>query len=280
MARLPRVKAVPKAGRSARTARRYMDKKSPEYQAVLDAVKTLVEKEGWDIAGTALAEAQTDYCLESYEKEHGVQEGDSMFSGSIAQLLGTDDELPQHFPGGDHDDLWLQNGEVVRFSTQPYGPISEEKLRKMLDFCETHCLEMTISARSYHFPGRTLFIDVARKEARPGPQLKDIRRKIKAITTLSGKLYHKWDNDPKKMAVLLEQAASLDEQCRPPKGGVAVGRLLKFEVVGGKAYYLIDQVTAEKVHCEWIHNGNQLMSDAVDDDGWCLRTVAERALKR
>lgn len=145
---------------------RFERRPSTRYQRVVDAIEALAQAEGWDMAERAIAEAlDYPYILE-YQEKHGVRQGEAIGSGGLNRLTGTRDMTfgGVSFPGSDHTDVWLKDGKVARVSEQPYGPITDTRLREMLAFCEKHALRMRISARSFHFAGHTLLIDIVRED--------------------------------------------------------------------------------------------------------------------
>ncbi len=73
--------------------------------------------------------------------------------------------VPERLPGADHDGLWLRNGKPWAWTTQPYD-LDQRSLRAMLDFCDAHDLEMTVSGGSWHFLGRTVLVVISRREDR------------------------------------------------------------------------------------------------------------------
>lgn len=61
---------------------------------------------------------------------------------------------------------------------------------------------------------------------------------------------------------------------------VAPGRYLRFQIADGEVYYLVDRVEGDRVHCQWIANSDEYEADAVDGDGWTMRSIAERSIQR
>jgi hypothetical protein len=79
---------------------------------------------------------------------------------------------------------------------------------------------------------------------------------------------------------LHEAINALDRDSGP---GLAVGHLLHFHAGDGDVTYIIDRIEESdphRVHCAWIANGDGYEADAVDSDGYCLRSVAEAQLRR
>ena len=165
----PRIPLVTPTEQEDRTSRQFNRIPSAAYTHVIKAIVNLAKVEGWDNAERAIAEAVGLSYLHEYEKRHDVRQGKSGGSGGLARLVGTDIDVGLPFPSGDHSDLWIRDGNVARASEQPYGPIDDTQLREMLAFCEKHALRMRISARSYHFAGRTLMIDLVREDEKLMP---------------------------------------------------------------------------------------------------------------
>jgi hypothetical protein len=62
--------------------------------------------------------------------------------------------------------------------------------------------------------------------------------------------------------------------------GLAVGRFLRFQVAESEAEYLIDRIEGERVHVQWLPNADERWADAVDSEGYVLRSVAAAQLAR
>ena len=148
---------------------RFERKPSSTFIQVVQSIQKLAKVEGWHIAERAVADAIGLHYLTSYEERYDVRQAKSEGRGGLARLAGTDIDRGLPFPSQDHSDLWLRDGHVARASEQPYGPIDDTQLRAMLAFCKKHALRMSISARSYHFAGRTLMIDLVREDRKLMP---------------------------------------------------------------------------------------------------------------
>jgi len=83
-------------------------------------------------------------------------------------------------------------------------------------------------------------------------------------------------NDNDKWDALQEAVEELDERAGP---GLVVGKYITFNVADSEALYIIDEIKDQVVHCIWIANLDEREADAVDEDGWCLRSVAERKIR-
>ena len=71
----------------------------------------------------------------------------------------------------DHPELWIRDGEAVRFTFHPYG-LGAPDLAGLVDWCRERGLDFEISADSWHFPHHTLLVEIATEEelAERGPQ--------------------------------------------------------------------------------------------------------------
>jgi hypothetical protein len=104
----------------------------------------------------------------------------------------------------------------------------------------------------------------------------EIRRLVARADELSqqdGHDFDAWD-------ALHEAIEALDAHSGP---GLAVGRQLHFNVADGVVFYIVDRIEESdphRVHCAWIANSDGYEADAVDSDGYCLRSIAERQLRR
>jgi hypothetical protein len=62
-------------------------------------------------------------------------------------------------PGKDHLSEWVQNDKTTKIVMQPYN-LSYEAMKEMVEYCEKRGLRADISADSWHFPGRTIRVDI------------------------------------------------------------------------------------------------------------------------
>lgn len=108
--------------------------------------------------------------------------------------------------------------------------------------------------------------------------LTEIRRLVaeaERISTLD------WNDETSDAYDALHEALdALDKRAGP---GLAVGRVLHFHAGDGLVDYLIDRIDDSdplRVHCAWVANSDEYTADAVDGDGFCLRSVAEAQIRR
>jgi hypothetical protein len=73
---------------------------------------------------------------------------------------------------------------------------------------------------------------------------------------------------------------AVKELDRRAGSGLAIGKYLTFQVADGEALYIIDEIKDQVIHCIWIANLDEREAEAVDGDGWCLRSVAEAKIRR
>ena len=74
---------------------------------------------------------------------------------------------------------------------------------------------------------------------------------------------------------IIAQAEAFDRAAGP---GLAVGRMVWFEAYDGREMYLVDGIGDEQVHVVHIPIRRGIQADAVDDAGWCLRSVVEKKI--
>ncbi|HHU98212.1 MAG TPA: hypothetical protein GXX67_13295 [Petrimonas sp.] len=87
----------------------------------------------------------------------------------LTHLLGlrpTKEGYLLHPHGCDHPSLWVDENNVPQvFVFQPYQ-LSYEEIAKNVELCESHGLEMNISAtNSWHCAGKTLLVEITKKGA-------------------------------------------------------------------------------------------------------------------
>lgn len=104
---------------------------------------------------------------------------------------------------------------------------------------------------------------------------------IQCLADQAARLCEQWkpgSDDLDEWDTLHEAVYELDEQVGP---GLAVGKYLSFQVADGEALYIIDEIRDQVVHCTWIAaDPDERQADAVDSNGWCLRSVAEQKIGR
>lgn len=146
------------------TGRDFVDKPSDIYQQVVEIIKILIEHEGLDTTYRAFAEAawrriQTEVTVGLKPK--------GLAHVCLYRLLGRKRcpdtlenpcDAPQ-IPGSDHVSEWTQNGTTVKVISQPYH-MSYETMKEMVEFCEKNGLRADISSESWHFPGKTIRVDI------------------------------------------------------------------------------------------------------------------------
>jgi hypothetical protein len=106
--------------------------------------------------------------------------------------------------------------------------------------------------------------------------IQDLAAEAERLAAQTGYDSGAWDD-------LYERIETLDSTVRlrlPPGQLVAPGRYLTFSVADGKVWYIIDQVAGDRVHCTWIAEPDGYRADAVDADGWTLRSIAEQQIGR
>jgi excisionase family DNA binding protein len=134
------------------------------YLRVVEIIKVLIEIEGLDKAYRAFSEAAWSYI----EKE--IMTGFTRKRGAhvcLYRLLGKN-RCPNSFehpcdspniPGQDHLSEWVLGGKTELIVSQPYH-LSYEAIKQLVAFCEERGLRADISGNSWHFPGRTIKVDI------------------------------------------------------------------------------------------------------------------------
>lgn len=143
---------------------RFVDKPSPEFTAVVDALRPL----GEHMAVVAYAEATHDAVKRDWMASRGLKPS-TLGHGCIRRLLGKrctyeradDDGPPCEPPGADHSSLWYRDGKAAVFLTQPYGPLSGSQLAALVSFADRWGLVLLVDTwPAYHYPGRTLAVQL------------------------------------------------------------------------------------------------------------------------
>ncbi|MEW5933419.1 MAG: hypothetical protein AB1816_07550, partial [Bacillota bacterium] len=128
------------------------------------------EEEGLDAAYRAFAEACWEDVRESWQRRRGDVR---MSAGHVcvARLLrgrctnwspfrGETCESPPCIPpGADHVELYVSGGRPQVFVSQPYD-LGWNTLVRLVQFCLRWGLAADVSTESWHFPGRTLLVEI------------------------------------------------------------------------------------------------------------------------
>ncbi len=107
--------------------------------------------------------------------------------------------------------------------------------------------------------------------------MSDIQAEIRRIVAFATQQHAADWKDEEAWDALEAMIRTLDARCG---SGLAVGRFLQFQVASPSATYLIDAIEQVRVHVEWLANPDEREADAVDRDGYCLRSVAEAQCQR
>jgi len=100
---------------------------------------------------------------------------------------------------------------------------------------------------------------------------------ITRLKAEADRLYQTDSDDDDAWKALWHAANDLDRRAGP---GLAVGRQLLFQAADAIATYLIVHIEELRVRCVHLPNSDGYQAEAVDADGWCLRSIAEAQLKR
>jgi len=76
---------------------------------------------------------------------------------------------------------------------------------------------------------------------------------------------------------LWQAVNDLDRRAGP---GLAIGRQLQFHAGDGIDTYLIEDIEDLRVRCVHLPSADGCQAEAVDTDGWCLRSIAEAQCTR
>lgn len=140
------------------------------------ALDKLLTEEGLSQVNHAYREATSESIELQYSSKLSEDSGQKVKPREdhvcIHRLVGEDcPDSPDspcfiRFPGQDHLSEWHANRKTLSVVSQPYR-LSFETIKEMTQFCENWGLTVEISAQdSWHFPGRTLFIEFKRAEAK------------------------------------------------------------------------------------------------------------------
>jgi hypothetical protein len=156
--------------------RNFVDRarQTPEYRALVAAVRRLAVAEGLDTASRAYAEATYDLKEQSYAASRKVRR--SQGHPCIRRLLGKrcdgwnrPDGIACESPVSDHDTLWIKDGKPEVFLAQPYG-MGLDAMRNLVRLCDAHSLYANVDAwPSFHFPGHVLSVEIKRRSPSDPP---------------------------------------------------------------------------------------------------------------
>ncbi len=77
------------------------------------------------------------------------------------------EEYKELSPGfSDHDSYYTYSDKTVAFATEPYD-LNLKDLKEIVKFCEKHNLEVSITGRSPHFPGKTVRVLISDRPVAP-----------------------------------------------------------------------------------------------------------------
>jgi hypothetical protein len=146
-------------------ANRFNSKQSEKYKQAVTAMANLAASEGVDAANRAYAEATTEFTKENYAKSHHVKQANENYHVCPTRLtkLRCTSTLRnpcfEKVPSGDHVTEWKQGRQTKIITSEPYG-LAFHQLRELVSFCDSSGLQADISADSWHFPGRTLLVEM------------------------------------------------------------------------------------------------------------------------
>jgi hypothetical protein len=149
---------------------RFMSARSELYEKAVRALADLVRREGFDDAGRAWAEVASPLVRRRFCDHWRVRPAPNV-TNCAGRLAGRRHKPPFYVcdhcspPGTDHPWLFLRDGKPALFVSQPYT-LSWDEMQRLVDWCRERGLRVDLSAdESWHFPGRTLAVRIARSEA-------------------------------------------------------------------------------------------------------------------
>ena len=149
---------------------RFMSTRSELYEKAVRVLAELAEREGLDDAGRAWAEVASALVKRRFCEHWRVRPAPNV-TNCVGRLVGRRHRPPFYVcdhcnpPGTDHPWLFLRNGKPTLFVSQPYT-LSWDEMQRLVDWCRERGLRADVSAdESWHFPGRTLAVRIARPEA-------------------------------------------------------------------------------------------------------------------
>lgn len=143
--------------------------RSQRYQQAVEALRSLIEHEGAQIANYAYAESVSEIRKREFGEIHVATLSEDSHV-CIHRLMGKPcarQDKPHtvacnarnNIPASDHLSEWQKDGKTLFIVSQPYG-MSFDSLKKTVLFCESNGLAVNISAESsWHFPGRTIAVE-------------------------------------------------------------------------------------------------------------------------
>jgi excisionase family DNA binding protein len=146
----------------------YVSDPTDEYIKIVDNILLFLEKEGLDRTRRAFADA-TSQQIRSESMFGFKEKGQNHVC--VYRLLGKKKCLhtPDNetaiidIPGQDHLSEWTKEGSTEKIISQPYS-VSYETLKELIIFCEENGLRADFSGLSWHFPGRTIRIDLSKNQ--------------------------------------------------------------------------------------------------------------------
>ena len=157
-------------GKEIDMTRRFLDKRSDAYNNAVDVMKGLLLSDGHDSTTRAYSEAIWESELEIYQFRRKVtpRKGPHVCTQRLAGKRACVDTQwkpcpsPRNIPGMDHGREWVKDGKTFSITFEPYG-MTHETLRELLDFADKNNFSVELDAGSWHFPHRTLLVELTRK---------------------------------------------------------------------------------------------------------------------
>lgn len=133
--------------------------RTEEYVKAVDALRLLMTTQNSDSVTRAYAEVVADENRESFVKTRGLKKSNG--SLCIQRLSGKQCNYKNCAPpAGDHDTLWIKDGEPALYLMQPYG-LTWDDMKNLVAFCAERKLQASVSAGpSFHFAGRVISVEI------------------------------------------------------------------------------------------------------------------------
>ncbi len=147
----------------------FMPKPSSTYKVAIDAMRQLAESEGAYAIERATAEILQPLRESLFLSTVGIREAKGhpcakRLAGkrcTMANPAGCDCLLER---ASAQRTLWNSDGHPAKLVAQPYE-LSFAELEEIVDYCRKYDLQCSVSGgTSWHFPGRTLFVQVEPKK--------------------------------------------------------------------------------------------------------------------
>lgn len=143
--------------------RRFTSQKdrTPEFMSLLHTLRTTAS------AGLAAAEAEAADIEHAWSEKYKRSDGVPCIR-RVAGVKCAHRDQACRLPGADHDSLWISKADgSLLYVTQPYQ-IGNDNIHAISAICSALGLDAYIHGASWHYPARTVLIEIRKTKRQKG----------------------------------------------------------------------------------------------------------------